>query len=279
MPIFNFSPWLIAFNNANSVIKLVIFFLTWIILWLPIAIPLAKFLNWHPNTPISIKQKIFLLTTLYLIAPFLAWGVIKIEGISWLDFGLNFQFDLIISFSIGLILALISVIFIDVLQSLFGYFQWQLINIKQLVPLILPLFLVALLVSFTEELVFRGIFLNFLREDFSVITAAIISSAVFALSHLLWERENSLPQLPGLFFMGMVLVIARLVDNDNLGLAIGLHAGWIFTISCLDSADLYIYPENRLKLITGEKGKPLASVSGFLVLIFCALSLRFINFG
>lgn len=261
------NQWFIVFNNANSLIKITLFLVIWAVVWLPIAIPLARLVQWHPAAPISMKQKLTLLTSLYLIAPLLAWWTSRIEGVSLVKYGLTWQVNLLQFILFGLILGIFSILLTYWLESKIGWLEWQLENFAQLLKLVLPLLIVALFVGFIEEIIFRGVFFTFLTQDFSLPIAAIISSIVFALLHLVWERENSLPQLPGLFLMGIVLVIARLVNQGSLGIAIGLHSGWIFMLSCLDTAELYSYSKNSKKWLVGETGKPLASVAGLIVLL------------
>jgi uncharacterized protein len=61
-----------------------------------------------------------------------------------------------------------------------------------------------------------------------------------------------------------VLVTARVFTNDTIYLPIGLHAGWIWGLTCLDSADLlnYKHPDHWF---TGIKQQPLAGMAG----VFC----------
>jgi hypothetical protein len=65
-----------------------------------------------------------------------------------------------------------------------------------------------------------------------------------------------MPQLPGLWLMGMVLVLARYVDGGSLGLAWGLHAGWVWAIASLDSAQLITYTGTGSEWVTGKNRKP-----------------------
>lgn len=271
------NQWFIVFNNVNSLIKITLFLLIWAIIWIPIAIPLARLTKWHPATPITIKQKLSLLTSLYLIVPLLVWWTSKIEGVSLFQYGITWQVNLLQSILFGFVLAVFSVLLTYFLESVLGWLQWQKDQLSKVIDIFLPLLILALFISFIEEIVFRGIFFNFLMQDFSLAIAAIISSAVFALLHLVWERKNALSQLPGLFIMGIVLVIARLINHGSLGLAIGLHCGWVFILSCLDTAGLYSYIKNDKRFLTGEKGKPLASLAGIFVLLLCGVILSFLG--
>jgi uncharacterized protein len=123
-----------------------------------------------------------------------------------------------------------------------------------------------------EEVIFRGYIFITLLADNSFWLAAIASSMIFAGLHLIWERKQTLPQLPGLWLMGMVLVAARILTNDTLYLAIGLHGGWIWGLTCIDSANLltYKYPNHWF---TGLNQQPLAGMAGILCLILTGLGI------
>jgi uncharacterized protein len=65
----------------------------------------------------------------------------------------------------------------------------------------------------------------------------------------------------------MVLVLARFADRGNLGIAWGLHAGWIWAIATLDTAELITYTGKVSEWVTGKNKKPLAGLAG----IVCVL--------
>jgi membrane protease YdiL (CAAX protease family) len=107
--------------------------------------------------------------------------------------------------------------------------------------------------------------------------AGAISSLIFALLHLLWERQQTLPQLPGLFLMGMVLVWARAIDHGSLGLAWGLHSGWVWGLALLDSAELMSYSDSGLVWVKGIYNQPLAGLAGILCLLGTAWGLNLLQ--
>jgi membrane protease YdiL (CAAX protease family) len=149
-------------------------------------------------------------------------------------------------------------------------------NLQRLGQLLLPILFLGLWIGVTEELIFRGFLLNTLRQDYSVWVAAAISSVIFALLHLIWEQQNTLPQLPGLWLMGMVLVLARWADGGSLGLAWGLHAGWIWGLTCLDSAELISYTGKGSVWMTGLGKKPLAGIAGIICLLITGILLQWL---
>jgi len=75
----------------------------------------------------------------------------------------------------------------------------------------------------------------------------------------------------------MVLVAARMANQGNLGLAIGLHAGWILAIATIDTAQLLKYPDPPKPWLIGHYGKPLAGVMGIGLLLCTGLALKVIK--
>ena len=92
-----------------SLIKIIIFLLAWLILWLPIAIGLGSRLGWQPLQGTKPDQKLPLVASLYALAPLVIWGLLKIEGSSLDNYGLISSFSLFISLTKGLILAVVGV--------------------------------------------------------------------------------------------------------------------------------------------------------------------------
>jgi membrane protease YdiL (CAAX protease family) len=266
--------WLVSLMTSTALIKVAFFFVAWVALWLPLAIPIAIFLKWHPPKPIATEQKLPLLAPLYLIAPLILWGASWLEGGNFSDYGLPWKFSVLKSLVIGLGLGVLSLILIFISQWLLGWIEWHLENWQKLAQICLPILLLGLWIGLTEELIFRGFLLNTLEKDYSVWLAAAISSIIFALLHLVWEQQETLPQLPGLWLMGMVLVLARMADGGSLGLAWGLHAGWIWGLTCLDSAALLSYTGKAPDWLTGLGQKPLAGIAGIVCLLLTGLLLQ-----
>jgi uncharacterized protein len=262
--------------------KIIAFFTIWLGLWLPIAIPLAIALRWRPGQPITPAQKLPLLASLYLLAPPILWGLAAIEGETIADYGLPWNLSVLVSLAAGLGLGVLGLVVMLAIETLLGWVQWQSIlptqptSKQSLSKLLTPLFLTLLLglwVGLTEELIFRGFLFNQLQQNYAAGVAAAIASLIFALLHLVWEGKENLPQLPGLWLMGMVLVLARWLDGGHLGLAWGLHAGWIWTMAYLDATEAIVYPQLSTAWLTGLNGQPLAGLMGILFLLTTGLSL------
>ncbi|MEM9922958.1 MAG: type II CAAX endopeptidase family protein [Cyanobacteria bacterium P01_D01_bin.50] len=257
---------LISFwEDAPSLIVLIAFFLTWVGCWLPIALILTKVFNWAPSKSLQSEHKIPLLVSLYLLAPLILRVTCWLTHKSFSSYGWRGNFSILYSFSLGLGLGVLSLAFVFGCHLCFGLCKLKISNLKSLPSTLFPVVLVAILVGGVEELVFRGFLFSQLQQNYSIWTTAIASSLIFASLHLVWERNETIPQLPGLFLMGMVLVLARLADNGSLGLAWGLHTGWVWSIATIDTLNLIDYTGKVPEWITGKNKKPLAGVAG----IFC----------
>ncbi|HEY9823632.1 MAG TPA: type II CAAX endopeptidase family protein [Candidatus Sericytochromatia bacterium] len=259
---------------STALLKVAIFFIAWVVLWLPLAIPIATLVKWRPPKPLATEQKLPLLAALYLIAPPLLWGASWVDGVSFSNYGLDWKLTVLVSMGLGLSLGILGLTIVFIGQWALGWVEWHLENLQRLGQVMLPVLFLALWIGVTEELIFRGFLLNTLQQDYSPWVAAGISSIIFALLHLVWEQQETLPQLPGLWLMGMILVLARWVDGGNLGLAWGLHVGWIWGLTCLDSAELIIYTEKGPLWMTGLGKKPLAGAAGIICLLITGIFLR-----
>ncbi|WP_052055832.1 CPBP family intramembrane glutamic endopeptidase [Myxosarcina sp. GI1] len=251
---------------ATSLSKVAFFFIAWAIIWLPIGVLVSRKIQCLPNRSLTTNQKLILLATLYPIAPLILWWQTRFEGLSFLDFGLDWQLSLAASFSWGLMISLAELAIVFGVEFKLDLIKWHWQNWQFLRALFLPIFGLSLAISFVEELVFRGYVIRELTIDLPYWLAATIASIIFALLHLVWERKQTIPQLPGLWLMGMVLTVAKIVDGGSIGLAWGLHTGWICGLTCIDSAQLLTYKQ-EIVWITGVDRQPLAGIAGIMCLL------------
>ncbi len=257
---------------STSWFKVFTFLGVWAAVWLPIALLVLRFIDWQPREPLIPKQKLILLASLYIIVPGIVKWKINIESLSWVELGLYPISHILWYLLWGLILSLGSLIIVFSVESIFNLVNWQWQNLKQIIPLTIPIFCLSLLISLIEELVFRGYVLSTLLVDNSLLIAALASSLIFAFLHLIWERSQTMPQIPGLWIMGIVLVAARIVGDQSLYLAVGLHTGWIWGLTCIDSAELVTY-KHQSHWFTGINQQPLAGVAGILCLVLTSLTI------
>ncbi|MDB9313320.1 CPBP family intramembrane metalloprotease [Spirulina sp. CS-785/01] len=260
-------------TTAQSWLKVVTFFCAWGLIWLPIAVGVSLAIRWHPGQPLTSEKKFPLLASLYLIVPLIVWGTMGVEGTSLADYGLSWNFSLLLSLVGGLGMAIFGLLLVFGLESGIGWVEWQWENVGKLRSQVLPILTLGLLIGLIEELIFRGILYNIFQSDLGLTLAAILSSLIFALTHLLWDQQDTLPQFPGLWLMGMILVLARLVDNGQLGLAWGLHAGWVWGLTCLDTAELITYTPQASPWFIGFNQNPLAGIAGISCLLLTGVLL------
>ncbi len=259
----------------SSLLQVAIFFVAWVCLWLPLGVASkiifqkdrANSANWQPFKPITAEQKLPLLTSLYLIAPLVLWVDNKIFGSSFSSYGVIWDWSILQSNGVGFILGATGLALLFGLQTLLGWVKWQNIAVRKIISITLPILLLAVWISATEELIFRGFILTQLQQTYSIYIAAAICSLIFAVLHLVWEQKETLPQLPGLWLMGMILVLARYANKGNLGLAWGLHSALVWAIATIDTAELITYTGNVPQWVTGKYGKPLAGLMGISFLL------------
>lgn len=261
------APLIEALTGTSTALRIAAFFLVWMLVWLPIAIPLSIVLKWRPPQPLSVGQKLSLVLSLYSFAPLLLWAIARLQGVPFSSYGIVGGASTWGGLAVGVLLAAAGVWVLFSLERWLGWSTWEPVPWGKLPAILLPTFMLALAISGVEELVFRGFLLNQLQSGTSFWFAAVGSSLIFAGLHLVWEGKKVIPQLPGLWLMGMVLVLARWVDNGNLALPCGLHAGWIWAMASLDAAQLIRQSDRAPVWIVGAAGQPLAGLLGLLLLL------------
>lgn len=248
-------------------IQIALFFTAWLLLWLPIAIPVALLIQWRPPQPITPQQKLPLVASLYAIVPLLLWLMAQFTTPPFSAYGITWNVTFLRSMGSGFAISILGLVALFGVQQQVGWLTWNHDRWSNLRSALLPTLGLGLWVSCTEELIFRGVILNHLQQDYASWLAAVLSSLIFALLHLVWEGRTIVPQLPGLWLMGMVLVLARWIDHGSLGIACGLHAGWIWGIASLDTAEIVHYTGRGSEWLTGLAGKPLAGGIGLLLML------------
>ncbi len=269
------------------------FFLAWIGLWLPVGGLVAIAVRWRIGQPFTFGQKIPLVLTLYALAPGILWAIAKTQDVSLNAYGLASLRLMLPAWGIGLLIGVGSLALVWQLQWQLGWLTTRSTSVsedadgsesnaiatpslsfQQQLGFVLAALLLGCLVGFIEELVFRGFLQTQLQELASPWLAAAIASVAFAVSHLIWEGKAEVPQLPGLWLMGMVLVLARWVNHDQIGLAWGLHAGWVWAIATVDLLQLVqptdSDPKGIRTWLQGRPGQPLTSGLTLLALLILA---------
>lgn len=255
-------------------IRLGIFLVILLLLWLPVAAPIYLFLNYDPNL-VTILTMGLLFGIFLLFLPF--WGkkvhqqprLLKQYGLAGTrQNGLN----LLKGLSIGLL-------FTFSLFALEGLLGWVKFSTPQAIlpRIILEGFFSALGIGLAEELVFRGWLLDELQRDYSPKTSLWADAIIFAVSHFLKsfsEIIRTFPTFPSLLILGLTLVWAKRSTRGLLGLPIGIHAGLVWGYYILNVGKLVEYSHQVSPWITGVDGNPIAGVMGLLFLSFLAFWMR-----
>ena len=134
-------------------------------------------------------------------------------------------------------------------------------------------------VGFYEELLFRGYYLQNLRDGTGLSIALFLSSAIFALAHL-GNFSSSIASSIGIFAAAFFLAYGW-IRTGALWLPIGLHIGWNFfqgpifgfAVSGTPTPSIVVQSVEGPELLTGGGFGP---VAGLIVLPLMALGSLFI---
>lgn len=152
--------------------------------------------------------------------------------------------------------------------------------------------LLALLISYVEEPLFRGVLLAGLRQKTSVWLAILVSSAYYGSLHFLtsnteiayqditlgsgfilfgatianWFNPTLLPAFAGLLMVGIFLAVIRTQIKQSLSLCIGLHASWVWQIKLSKDFLNINYQSSYLYLVSNYDGIVGPLIAGWLLL-------------
>lgn len=253
-------------------IRLSIFVLSLLLLWLPLAAPIYAW-GRDPNLISIITMVLLYGEFIFLVR---LWGdrvynqpqVLKSYGL--VRTRRNAQ-ELLIGLGIGLI----AVLSLFSLQGWFGWLVWQ--QNVSLPRIILEGLLSAIAVGFAEELLFRGWLLDELQRDYSPNIVLWATTLIFAALHFikpLADMLHTAPQFPGLVLLGLTLVWAKRGSKNRLGLPIGIHAGLIWGYYIINVGQLIKYSGQVPDWITGVNQNPLAGIAGIVFLSAIAVVMK-----
>ena len=244
-----------------------------LLLWLPLAAPiywLGRDLN-----SVSILTMVLLYGEFILLARF--WGKHVYHQPQLLRlYGLEKTRQNGLELIFGLGTGIITVVSLFGLEGWLGWLVWQQSAVF-LPQVILEGLIVALLVGFAEELLFRGWLLDELQRDYRPRAALWADALLYALLHFIKPLEaiiRTWPGFPGLMLLGLTLVWAKRSCSSRLGLPIGLHAGLVWGYYIINVAQLMQYSGQVPDWITGVDRNPLAGVVGLLFLGAIAFWMR-----
>lgn len=284
----NFDRLISRLNSYQAPIRIILFLLTLLAIWLPIAAPM--YLIYGETVGIAL--------TILLYCEFLGliwWWGRKIAKYAhpFRYYGLSFTSKNGRDFLFGLGLGSATLCIFMALQVGLGWLtlqtgNWQFPLPARFLPMIGIYFvnwqgaitiglLTSVGVGFAEELLFRGWILSELERDYSQKTALIAASLVFATLHFIKPLDVVLTtwsQFVGLVILSVALVLARRRCDGRLGIAIGLHGGLVWCYYIVNTTHLLkptgIVPE----WVTGLNGNPLAGLMGIIFLSVIAIGFR-----
>lgn len=253
-------------------------------LGIPVCFLVARIAKIPLVYPVAPQHKLPLLLPLYLLAPVAVEVHRRLGAGRWSDYGIAWDQSFLGLMVMGFAIAAGGVVVLVALQVGLGWRRWQTGDhtlapasgaqpqaAEALAPnpaasepapglVLLAVLSLALLVGWIEELVFRGVLVNGLNQALPVWLMAIAVSLIFAVSHLVWDGPAGAPQLPGLTVMGAVLLLARWTTGGSLGLAWGLHGGWVFAIAAIDALALLKPGKAGPTWLVGLPDQPLTGV-------------------
>ena len=176
----------------------------------------------------------------------------------------------------GLLLGTLSLAAMYGLETLLGWVTWRSPSLD-LLRVAGEGLLVGAGVGLAEELVFRGWLLDELEQDFSPAIALWVNSVSFAVLHYLKPLDEiirTLPGVPGLILLGLLLVWAKratwtwagLTRRGQLGMPIGIHAGLVWGSYTLHVGEWVNYSNRVPAWLTGIDNNPIAGLMGIVFL-------------
>lgn len=254
--------------------RLGIFLLVLLLLWLPVAAPIYFLLSYDPNLVTILTMGLLFGDFLFLLQ---FWGK-KVHQESQLlkRYGLAGTRQNGLNLLKGLGIGLVFTFSLFALEGLLGWVKFQTPQ-STLPRIILEGFVSAIGIGLAEELVFRGWLLDELERDYSPKSSLLADAIIFAVSHFLKsfsEVIRTFPAFPGLFLLGLTLVWAKRSAGGLLGFSIGIHTGLVWGYYILNVGKLMEYSHQVSPLITGVDGNPIAGVTGLLFLSVLAFWMR-----
>jgi uncharacterized protein len=271
--------------------RMLSFLLVLVLLWLPGLIPIYLTISSTQNLEDpSTKNLLSILTMGLLAIEFIAllpwWGrkVYQHPNL-YSRYGLAFTRQNGLLLIQGLAIGASFAVALFITQGLCGWLTWQNPRLP-ILQLILEGSATALGTALAEELFFRGWMLDELERDYAPVPALIADAGLFASLHFLKPIPvmlASLPQFPGLFLLGTVLVIAKRQHRSLLGMSIGLHAGMVWAYYIINVGSLVKYSGRVSDWVTGINGNPISGILGLaflliLVILFSKWSAKVITY-
>ncbi len=254
-------------------VRLGLFVLSLLSIWLPLAAPIYIFVK--DSNLVTILTMGLLFVEFLLLLRF--WGQNVYQQSHLLrSYGLQGTRGNGLELLSGLGVGVIITFSLFWLEGLLGWLVWQSPTVV-LPRLIVEGLASALGIGLAEELVFRGWLLDELERDYRPRVVLWADVLIFALLHFLKppaEILRTLPGFPGLILFGLTLVWAKRGSKGRLGLPIGLHAGMVWGYYIINVGQMVQYSGRVSDWITGVDKNPLAGAMGLMFLGVLAFLMR-----
>lgn len=260
--------------NYPAPLRLGIFLLTLVLIWLPFAAPIYLLLNSDPNLVTILTMGLLFVGFLILLP---RWGKYVYKQPKIIQtYGLVRSRKNAIDFFNGLSIGLVFSLSLFATEAIFGWIEIKTPSVM-LLKVIAEGLLSAIGIGFAEELVFRGWVLDELRRDYQIKTVIWANALVFAVSHFIKpidEVIRTFVTFPALVILGLSLVWAKGAYRDRLGICIGLHAGLVWGYYILNIGKLIENRDRAPDWVTGIDGNPIAGLMGLFFLGILAIWMR-----
>jgi membrane protease YdiL (CAAX protease family) len=156
-----------------------------------------------------------------------------------------------IGFSAMFCMASIALLILYAVLATVGQLSWSAEAWQRIAPRLPTLLAIGLLsawlVAISEEIVFRGVLLSYLRWNGSsavTIAAITVSALLFAIAHnirdpLAWLTPREIPLFIGLWLLAVMLGVTYVVTR-SLWCSIGLHSGLLAIGRVLPRGDMIV---------------------------------------
>jgi membrane protease YdiL (CAAX protease family) len=260
--------------NYPAPVRLGIFLLVLLLVWLPLATPIYLLVDEDPNLVAIATMGLLFIQFLILQK---LWGkyiyrqpkILQQYGLVWTrKNGIELLNGLAIGFCFcwGLFIC----------EAILGWVKFSSPSIS-LLRIITEGLLSALGIGLAEELVFRGWILTELERDYVKQIVLWTNALIFAIAHFIKPLEEIIRTwvtFPALVILGLTLVWAKWGYGDRLGICIGLHAGLVWGYYILNVGQLFEYTNKVPTWITGIDGNPIAGLMGLVFLSIIAWWMR-----
>lgn len=261
----------VKITNTSAIIRLLIFLISLLFFWIPLAVPIYLFLNSAPNL-------VTILTMAWLFIAFLLlqklWGKYIYQQPNLLQqYGLILTRKNGIELLNGLAIGFCFCWSLFIVEAIFGWVKFNSASVS-LLRIAIEGLLSAIGIALAEELIFRGWILYELEQDYRKKTVLWANALIFAIAHFIKpiaEIIRTFVTFPALFILGLSLVWAKWGHSDRLGICIGLHSGLVWGYYILNVGQIVEYTGKVPPWITGIDGNPIAGVMGLLLLGILAL--------